>query len=168
MVGSGCLVSVGDSGFFTQEERPVVAEVGEPPLKISSVDFQVLRSIAVTLANRFFARFGNDDFPVIPPGAFGRTAVGFSESCNTARHSLDDVLSKGFRGADQPGRGVRAVFGLSGKVGGNNVRVSGVVCNHGNLSGASEHVDADPAVQNAFGFSDKAVARAHQYVGRMS
>ena len=70
MVRPGCLVSVGDSGFLTQEERSIVGKVGEPPVKISGVDFQVLRSIVVTLLNRFFARFGNDNLPVIPPGRF--------------------------------------------------------------------------------------------------
>ena len=60
------------------------------------------------------------------------------------------------------------MFSLPSKVGSHDVRVGGLVGNHGNLSGAGEHVDTDPAVQNALGFSDKAVARTHQYVGRMS
>ena len=60
------------------------------------------------------------------------------------------------------------MFGLPGKVGSHDVRVGGLVGNHGDLGGAGEHIDTDPSVQDTLGFSDKAVSRAYQYVGRVS
>ena len=59
------------------------------------------------------------------------------------------------------------MFRLTDQVGRDNVGVSGLVGNDGDLGGTCEHVDTDPAIQDSLGFGDKAIPRTHQDVSRV-
>ena len=67
---------------------------------------------------------------------------------------------------DQPGGRVVAVFGLADEIPGDDFRVRGLVGDDHDLGRAGEHVDADPAIEDALGLGHELVARADQDVGR--
>ena len=60
------------------------------------------------------------------------------------------------------------MLGLTHQVSGNDGRVGAVVGNHRRLGGASDHINANPAKQQAFGLGHKAVAGPNDDVSRSS
>ena len=168
VVGAAGLVAIGHRGFFAEKQRAVAGQVGQPPIEIARVHFQVFAGVAVADRHNLLARVAQHHFAVVAPGTGRRVACCGWQRRDQLRHALHHLLGQWPVGGEQPGRRLVPVFCLADQVAGNDFCIGTVVGNHRHFRWPGKHVDADLAEQRALGLGDELVARPHDHVRRLA
>ena len=156
------LVAICDGRRLTEEERAVVPHPLEVPARVRRLDLDMLEGVGVGQADGLVVRFDHDHLAVVVPGPAGGLR------CRQVAE-LDPDLSQrlvrhGLGRGDEDGRRGRPVLRLTQKIGGDDLRVRGVVRDDEYLGGACHEVDPDRAEQPALGLDHVGVARPDQDV----
>ena len=147
---------------FADEERAVVRELRAEAVRVEPVDLKMLRRDAVGAGDHRGLVVAQDDLAVIAPR--GRRGGCGGEALELALHLRQNGTGERLVGGQEPDAGAHVVFGLGQKIGGDHLRVAGLVGEDVDLGWAGELVDADGAEDLPLGLVHEGVAGAHDLV----
>ena len=165
VVGAYDLVAVRDAGARAEEQRAIVGQAAEKPVRILRHDLDMLRADAVRLLRHLLVVVAQNELAIIAP-----RDTGDRRGIETCEHFL---YGRGQLGGNLPAAGdadrgrSRSVLGLAEQVYGDQFGVHRVVADHHGLGRAGEKIDADAPVRLPLGLRHVGVAEADEHVHRL-
>ena len=163
MVGAAGVVAEDLAGLLADEERTEVGQLFQNALILQD-NLEMLGSERIGHIYDLVHVIHKDHFAVIVPGYPG-DLFGIQE-LQFLLYRFDDGLSQLAAGGDEDALGHLVVLGLGQKIGGENLRVSGLVRQHQDFAGACKEIDANLAVALALGLRHILVAGADDDIHR--